>query len=102
MDRIDKLLAQRKKDGLLRVLKPADLRKSGKIYRAGTELFDFSSNDYLALSDHPKLKEASKRAVDSLGASASASRLLSGDLKIHHELEEKVARIQRQGKRFGF
>jgi len=94
MDRIDDFLAQRKKDGLLRVLKPADLRKDGKIYRNGAELFDFSSNDYLALSDHPKLKEASKRAVDSLGASASASRLLSGNLKIHHQLEDRVAEFK--------
>ena len=94
MDRIDDFLAQRERDGLLRILRPADLRKDGKIYRNGTELFDFSSNDYLALSGHPKLKEASKKAVDSLGASASASRLLSGDLKIHHELEEKVARFK--------
>ena len=94
MDRIDKLLAQRKADGLLRVLRPADLRKDGKIYYDGAELFDFSSNDYLALSDHPKLKEASKRAVDSLGVSASASRLLSGDLKIHHQLEDRVAEFK--------
>jgi 8-amino-7-oxononanoate synthase len=94
MDRIDNFLAQRKADGLLRVLKPADLRKDGKIYFDGAELFDFSSNDYLALSDHPKLKEASKRAVDSLGVSASASRLLSGDLKIHHQLEDRVAQFK--------
>jgi 8-amino-7-oxononanoate synthase len=94
MERIDDFLAQRKTDGLLRVLKPADLRKDGKIYRNAAELFDFSSNDYLALSDHIKLKEASKRAVDSLGVSASASRLLSGDLKIHHQLEDRVAEFK--------
>jgi 8-amino-7-oxononanoate synthase len=94
MDRIDNLLSQRKTDGLLRLLRPADLRKGGKIYYDGTELFDFSSNDYLALSDHPRLKEASKRAADSLGASASASRLLSGDLKIHHQLEDRVAEFK--------
>jgi 8-amino-7-oxononanoate synthase len=94
MDRIDNLLAQRKADGLLRVLRPADLRKDGKIYYDHAELFDFSSNDYLALSDHPKLKEASKRAVDSLGVSASASRLLSGDLKIHHQLEDRIAEFK--------
>lgn len=94
MDRIDNFLAQRKADGLLRLLRPADLRKNGKIYYDGAELFDFSSNDYLALSDHPRLKEASKRAVESLGVSASASRLLSGDLKIHHQLEDRVAEFK--------
>ncbi|MHC4571716.1 MAG: 8-amino-7-oxononanoate synthase [Planctomycetota bacterium] len=94
MDRIDKLLARRKKDGLLRVLRPSDLRKDGRIYRNGAELFDFSSNDYLGLSDHPKLKEASTKAVESLGASSSASRLLSGNLKIHHQLEDRVAEFK--------
>ncbi len=94
MDRIDNFLARRKADSLLRALRPADLRKQGKIYYDGAELFDFSSNDYLALSDHPKLKEASKKAVDCLGVSASASRLLSGDLKIHHQLEERVAQFK--------
>jgi 8-amino-7-oxononanoate synthase len=94
MDRVDDFLSQRRADGLLRVLRPADLRKDGKVYFDGAELFDFSSNDYLALSDHPKLKEASKVAADSLGVSASASRLLSGDLKIHHQLEDKVAQFK--------
>jgi len=87
-------LAQRKKDGLLRVLRPADSRKSGKIYRNGKESLDFSSNDYLGLSEHPNLKEAARKAIESLGVSASASRLLSGDLNIHHLVEEKVAHFK--------
>ena len=94
MDRIDKLLAQRENNGLLRVLRPADSRKSGKIYRSGKEFLDFSSNDYLGLSEHPELKEAAQKAIESLGVSASASRLLSGDLNIHHLLEEKVAHFK--------
>ncbi|MFA5252549.1 MAG: 8-amino-7-oxononanoate synthase [Phycisphaerae bacterium] len=94
MDKIDDFLSLRKAENLLRVLRPADSRKDGKIYFDSTELFDFSSNDYLALSDHPRLKEVSKKAADSLGVSASASRLLSGDLKIHHQLEDKVAQFK--------
>lgn len=94
MDRIEKLLAQRKRDGLLRVLRPADWRGDGRLYRDGRELFDFSSNDYLGLSSHPKLKEACRKAAGSLGTSASASRLLSGDLNIHHLLEEQVAEFK--------
>ena len=94
MERIDVFLSQRKADGLLRFLRPADLRKDGKIHYDGSELFDFSSNDYLALSDHPRLKEASAKALGSFGTSASASRLLSGDLKLHHQLEDKVAEFK--------
>ena len=87
MDAIEQLPAQRQSDGLLRVLRPADLRRDGKIRQNGRELFDFSSNDYLGLSGHCELKKAAKKAVEEFGTSSSASRLLSGDLKIHHELE---------------
>jgi len=85
---------QRKENGLLRILRPVDLRKNGHIYRDGRGLLDFSSNDYLGLADHPKLKEASKKAVEEFGTSSSASRLLSGDLGIHHELEERTAMLK--------
>ncbi len=94
MDRIEKLLDQRRQDSLLRVLKPANWRKNATICHDGGKLLDFASNDYLGLADHPKLKEASAKAVQKLGTSASASRLLSGDLKIHHELEEKTALLK--------
>jgi 8-amino-7-oxononanoate synthase len=91
MDRIENFLNQRKQDGLFRVLKPAALRSEGRIHRDGKKLFDFSSNDYLALSSHPLLKEAAIKATEKFGTGSSASRLLSGDLHIHHELEEKTA-----------
>lgn len=91
MARIDGFLEERRENNLLRILHPADSRGEGKIYFKDKEYFDFSSNDYLGLSDHPKLKDASKEAVDKLGSSASASRLLSGDLILHHKLEEKTA-----------
>lgn len=94
MDKIENFLAQRTESGLLRVLRPAELRKGGKIYHEGAEYFDFSSNDYLGLSGHPKLKKASKKTIASLGTSSSASRLLSGDLTIHHQLEDQVAKFK--------
>ena len=91
MDGIEKFLEQRRTSGLLRELRPANLRKDGAIFRNGEQLVDFSSNDYLGLASHPKLKEASKKAIEEFGTGSSASRLLSGDLTIHHELEEKIA-----------
>jgi len=94
MDKIEQLLAQRQSKGLLRVLRPADLRKDGKIHQNGRVLFDFSSNDYLGLAGHCELKKASKKATEKLGTGSGASRLLSGDLKIHHELEERTAQFK--------
>ena len=91
MDRIAELLSRRKDNGLLRFLSPVDSRKDSRIYQDGKELVDFSSNDYLGLSGHRKLKEAAKKAIEQFGTSSSASRLLSGDFRIHHELEERTA-----------
>lgn len=91
MAEIEKFLEERKHAGLLRTLKPVSFRKSGKVYFNNKEYIDFSSNDYLGLSDHPRLKEEAKKAIDKFGTSAYASRLLSGDLELHHKLEEKVA-----------
>jgi len=87
-------LKKRSEEGLLRKLKPVSSRKAGMINVGGREYIDFSSNDYLGLSGHPGLIAAAKAALDEFGASSSASRLLSGDLAIHHRLEEEVARFK--------
>jgi 8-amino-7-oxononanoate synthase len=94
MDRIEGLLRERKEKNLLRALHPANFRKEGKIYLKGKEYIDFSSNDYLGLAAHPKLKSAARKAQEELGTGSSASRLLSGDSELHHILEEKVARFK--------
>jgi len=91
MDRIEQFLQEREKDNLLRVLHPADFRENGLISFYGEEYVDFSSNDYLGLSSHPFLKSASKTTTEQFGTSASASRLLSGSLNLHHRLEERIA-----------
>lgn len=91
MDEIANFLKKRKEEGLLRTLKPAASYRQGKIYRDNKEYIDFSSNDYLGLRDHPRMKEESKSAIDAFGTSSSASRLLSGDLQLHHDLEKRIA-----------
>ena len=94
MESIKQFLEKRKQADLLRTLRPAQYRKAGKIYIDGAEYFDFSSNDYLGLAEHPALKDAAVKAIEKFGTSSSASRLLSGDLQITHQLEEKVANLK--------
>ena len=59
-------------------------------------LIDFSSNDYLGLANHPKLKEVAAKACKDYPTSSSASRLLSGDSELFHQLEEKVAILKKK------
>jgi len=51
----------------------------------------FGSNSYLGLTNHPRLKEAAKRAIDKYGTGCAGSRFLNGTLDIHLALEEKLA-----------
>ncbi len=77
--------------GLYRELRRVDSAQGPRITIAGREFINFSSNDYLGLANHPALKEAAIKAVESYGAGAGASRLVCGSLAPYHELEETLA-----------
>ncbi len=94
MAEIEEFLKAREEAGLLRKLTPVEKCKNSRIIIAGKEYIDFSSNDYLGLSMHPRLIEVSKAIIDKFGTASSASRLMSGDLKIHHLLEERIAKFK--------
>jgi 8-amino-7-oxononanoate synthase len=57
----------------------------------GKPVLMFGSNSYLGLTNHPKLKEAAQAAVRKYGTGCAGSRFLNGTLRIHVELEEKLA-----------
>lgn len=57
----------------------------------GKKVLMFGSNSYLGLTNHPRIKEAAKRAIDKYGTGCAGSRFLNGTLDIHIELEEKLA-----------
>jgi len=59
----------------------------------GKKVLMFGSNSYLGLTNHPKIKEASKKAIDKYGSGCAGSRFLNGTLDIHLELEERLARF---------
>jgi len=80
-----------REQGLHRELRRVDSPQGPRLSIGGRELLNFSSNDYLGLANHPALKEAASRAVDTFGAGAGASRLICGSLAPYHELEEAVA-----------
>ena len=59
----------------------------------GKKVLMFGSNSYLGLTCHPKVKEAAKNAIDKYGTGCAGSRFLNGNLDIHMQLEEKLARL---------
>src|SRR5450631_1072394 len=95
MNPFDVELAQRlevlREQGLRRELRRVDSAQGPRIKIAGKTFLNFSSNDYLGLSNHPTLKGAASKAVEKFGAGAGASRLICGSLAPFHELEETLA-----------
>lgn len=57
----------------------------------GREMINFSSYNYLGFSGDPEISSAAKEAVDRFGTSVSASRLASGQIPLHEELEDEIA-----------
>lgn len=57
----------------------------------GKSYLNFSSYDYLGMSQHPEVREAAKAAIDHYGTTVSASRIVSGERPIHRELEQRIA-----------
>lgn len=87
-------LEKAKASGLLRKLKNITPLSARTCYinNDSQEYIDFSSNNYLAIANHPKLIEESIKWTKKYGTGSKASRLVSGTFSEYIELEEKIAR----------
>ena len=61
----------------------------------GKEVINLSSNNYLGLTTHPKLRRAAIDATRKYGVGSGAVRTITGTMKIHVELEEQIARFKK-------
>ncbi len=80
-----------KRAGLYRNFTVIDRNQGPRVIVEGKEVILLCSNNYLGLASHPHLIEASKKAVEMYGVGAGASRLVSGTMRPHKELEERIA-----------
>ena len=62
----------------------------------GKKVINLSSNNYLGFANHPRLKKAAIAAVEKYGAGAGAVRPIIGNMTIHNELEELLAKFKRE------
>jgi len=60
----------------------------------GKKVINLASNNYLGLTTHPKLREAALEATRRYGVGSGAVRTIAGTMKIHMDLEEKIARFK--------
>jgi len=62
----------------------------------GKKMIMVGSNNYLGLTNHPKVKEAAIEATMKYGSGCAGSRFLNGTLDIHVQLEEKLAKFMKR------
>ena len=96
MDFLRDQLEDLKKSGLYRSLREVEGPPGTTIVIDGRKLLQFSSNNYLGLANHPRLKAAAMAAVERYGVGSGASRLVCGNLDLNRKLEEKLAQLKKK------
>ena len=82
--------------GMHPFFKAISAQHGGQVTVAGREMIITGSNDYLGLTQDPRLKDAARRALDLFGTSCTGSRFLTGTLSLHETLEERLATFFRK------
>ncbi|MEX2106890.1 MAG: 8-amino-7-oxononanoate synthase [Solirubrobacterales bacterium] len=80
--------------GLYRRLRLIDGPQGPQVMLAGQPVLLLCSNNYLGLADHPRVREAAAEAAMRWGAGAGASRLISGNMEPHRQLESRLAEFK--------
>jgi glycine C-acetyltransferase len=80
--------------GLYNVIDPLESPNGPMITINGKQLVNLSSNNYLGLATDERLKQAAAEAIETYGVGAGAVRTINGTLKLHVELEEKLAEFK--------
>ena len=87
-------LAELRAKQLYRPLRVMSSAQGPEVIVDGRACISFSSNDYLGLTHHPRLRAAALAAVESFGAGSGAVRTIAGTMSLHEELESTLARFK--------
>src|SRR5258705_5411408 len=90
-EELDTLKAQ----GLYRRLRVLDGEQKAHATFDERPVVNLSSNNYLGLTTHPKLREAALQAVRTLGVGSGSVRTIAGTMDLHMELERRIAAFKR-------
>src|SRR5213082_915766 len=87
-------LDELKKKGTYFKLRVLDDEQAPECTFDGKHVINLASNNYLGLTTHPKLREAAIEATRKYGVGSGAVRTIAGTMRVHMELEEKIARFK--------
>jgi glycine C-acetyltransferase len=91
---IQKELQALKSASLFRHLRSVASDQGPTLIVDGRQVLNFSSNNYLGLANHASLRNAAVAAIERYGCGSGASRLISGNMTLHEELETKIAQLK--------
>src|SRR5579872_734007 len=83
-----------KEQNLYKVPKILESPAGGRVRMNGKEVVNLSSNNYLGLANHPKVRQAALDAIEKWGVGAGAVRWIGGTMSVHQELEERLAKFK--------
>ena len=88
-------LASLKSQGLYRRLRVLDDSQAARTIIDGRPVVNLSSNNYLGLTTHPRLKEKALEAIEQFGVGTGSVRTIAGTMAIHMELERRLAAFKK-------
>lgn len=80
---------------LYKVPKILESPAGGRVRMDGREVVNLSSNNYLGLANHPKVRQAALDSIERWGVGAGAVRWIGGTMSVHEELEERLAKFKK-------
>jgi glycine C-acetyltransferase len=92
---LEDAMGQIRSEGLYRSLRILAGEQRARASFDGREVINLSSNNYLGLTTHPKLREAALRAVKELGVGSGSVRTIAGTMDLHMELERRIAAFKK-------
>ncbi len=96
MNSMERRLNELRSAGTYRVLPINEGPCEALIHFQGRPIINLTSNNYLGFANHPRLKEAAKKAIDRYGVGAGAVRTIVGNMTIHEQLDQAVAAFKRE------
>ena len=91
---LDDQLDELREKGLYRRLRVVESEQKSRCVIDGREVITLSSNNYLGLTTHPRLREAALQAVRDFGAGSGAVRTIAGTMSLHEQLEARLAQFK--------
>ena len=96
LDFLSKQVQDLKDQGVYREIPVLESANDAEVIIDGKAVINLCSNNYLGFATHPRLKEAAIEAIEKYGVGAGAVKTIAGNLNLHEELEEVLAKFKKE------